>query len=190
MGEAYNWVVSICLKVRKFKSRHPSNCRPSSRLKPAMMAIPLVLMAFLVASLTTGAESIALTLRNQCPGGKPFITSLEVSSNGIDCPVFPCALYKGEYTLLTVTVQTDKAMDASMVPTVYGTIGGVPLPWAVPAAPGYPKVVPIAGGYSYSMKFPVSGSYPSIRCAVKWSVKDSNGDDIYCFRMPVQLRTP
>lgn len=81
-------------------------------------------------------------------------------------------------------------MDDSMLPTVHGTVGGIPLPWAVPAAAGYPKVVTIPGGYSYTMKFPVSSVYPSVRSTVTWDGKDNNGDSIYCFRMPVELRTP
>jgi len=82
-------------------------------------------------------------------------------------------------------------MDDSMSPTVHGTVGGIPLPWAVPAAEGYPKVVAIAGGYSYSIKFPVSSVYPSIRSVVTWDGRVSpNGESIYCFKMPVILRTP
>jgi len=29
MGEAYNWVVSICLNFTKLKTRYPSDCRPN-----------------------------------------------------------------------------------------------------------------------------------------------------------------
>jgi len=152
------------------------------------MAIPLLLMGFVAASLTTGASAELHPRR--CPGGKPFIETLEVSSNGVDCTGFPCALFKGKDTTLTATFHTDKAMDDSMLPSVRGTVGGIPLPWAVPAAEGYPKVVAIAGGYSYSIKFPVSSVYPSVRSTVTWDGRDSNGESIYCFKMPVILRTP
>jgi len=152
------------------------------------MAIPLLLMGFVAASLTTGAQSTGLRPR-PCPGGKPFIETLEVSSNGVDCTGFPCALFKGKDTILTATFHTDKAMDDTP-PSVRGTVGGIPVPWAVPAAEGYPKVVAIAGGYSYTIKFPVSSVYPSVRSTVSWDGRDSNGESIYCFKMPVILRNP
>ena len=74
------------------------------------------------------------------------------------------------------------------VPSVKGVIGGIPLPWAVPAADGFPKITNLGGNkWAYVMKFSVSSTYPSIRSQVTWKVVDPNDEAIFCFRIAVAL---
>merc|ERR1712168_3707 len=121
-----------------------------------------------------------------CPGGLTFIENFAVSSNGVACEKFPCTLFKGADTTISLQVTTDKDVAAG-TPNVMGTVGGVPLPWAVPAAEGYPHVTKNGDVYTYVMKFPVSALYPSVRSLVTWKLNLPDGTNIFCFRMAVTL---
>jgi len=182
MGEAYNWVVSICLKTF-FPTLDSAfwalNCNCS-----VMMASVMFFVAALVA---ISFSSVECALRpRRCPGGLTFISNLEVSSNGVACTRFPCKLIKGADTDISLQVTTTKNV-ATGTPNVMGTVGRIPLPWAVPAAAGYPQVTKVGDVSTYKMRFPVSSLYPSIRSTVTWKLNAPDGSNIFCFRMAVAL---
>jgi len=150
-----------------------------------MAATQLQVIAILVIGLCSHANG-ALRIIG-CPG-ITRIQSLHVSSDGDDCTRYPCKLYKGKFATISVEVTTDKDVAAGS-PKVSGVIGGIPLPWSVPAAPNYPIVTNKGGGkWSYVMKFGVSATYPSVQSRVTWKV-ENDGDSIFCFRIGIMLTT-
>jgi len=144
-----------------------------------------VLLVF--AAIVCSAHSTPQLRPRPCPGGLTPISDLQVSSKGVQCERFPCVLFKGEDTLISLKVNTDKDVAAG-TPAVLGTVGGVPLPWSVPAAEGYPQVTKEGDVSTYVMKFPVSAMYPSVRSTVTWKLNLEDGTNIFCFRMAVVLK--
>merc|ERR1712228_284686 len=180
MGEAYNRVVSICLK------NFPK--------KPSSIGVWLLFCHGFDSIFCVGVDRRQPLLRakrsqsSPMPGGLTFITDLAVSSNGAPCRRFPCPLFKGKNTDIALKVQTDKNVAAGIC-SVQGTVGGIPLPWSVPAAAGFPQVSKAGNVYTYKMRFPVSSLYPSVRSTVTWKVNAPDGSNIFCFKMPVVLRS-
>jgi len=125
-----------------------------------------------------------------CPGGLTPISDLTVSSNDEPCTKFPCDLYKGKDTEISLKVEVDdrKGSPCDGAPHVLGTVGGVPLPWAVPAADGFPVCEKVGNMWLYKMRFPVSDLYPSVRSIVTWKINKQDGTNIFCFRMAVALK--
>lgn len=145
-------------------------------------------LAILIIGLCSSAVSASALRPRPCPGGITGVQELAVSSDGEACTRFPCSLYKGKYTTISLKVTTSKDVSAG-VPKVSGVVGGIPLPWSVPAADGFPVTAKDGDTWSYTMKFLVSSAYPSIRSPVTWQVLDANSEKIFCFKIAVMLKT-
>ena len=92
-----------------------------------------------------------------------------------------------DFLIFLFKVDDRKGSPCDGVTNVMGIIGGVPLPWAVPAADGFPVCEKVGNMWLYKMRFPVSGLYPSIRSTVTWKINNKDGNNMFCFRMAVAL---
>ncbi|XP_076017733.1 NPC intracellular cholesterol transporter 2-like [Genypterus blacodes] len=106
------------------------------------------------------------------------------------CPKQPCQLHKGQSYSVNVTFNSAVESTTSKA-VVHGVIGGVPIPFPIPTDDGCKSGIecPIQQlkTYNYVNALPVKEGYPSLKLVVKWELKDSNNQDLFCILFPIQI---
>uniref|UniRef100_T1JAP6 MD-2-related lipid-recognition domain-containing protein n=1 Tax=Strigamia maritima TaxID=126957 RepID=T1JAP6_STRMM len=114
------------------------------------------------------------------------ITSIDVQ----DCTATPCVLKRGGKTELKINFNS-LTSSTKLTTKVYGVIGGIKIPWTgLPANACGSVSCPLTSGNSYEYKnsIAVLPSYPAIKVDVQFEFKADNGDNVLCFKIPVQLQ--
>ncbi|XP_008058371.1 epididymal secretory protein E1 [Carlito syrichta] len=106
------------------------------------------------------------------------------------CPTQPCQLIKGQSYSVNVTFTSNTASKTSKA-TVHGIVMGIPVPFPIPEPDGCKSGIncPIQKDktYSYLNKLPVKTEYPSIKLVVEWQLQTENEQNLFCWRIPVQI---
>ncbi|XP_041070373.1 NPC intracellular cholesterol transporter 2-like [Carcharodon carcharias] len=148
-----------------------------------MEAVCRFLAALLALGTLCGAEPVKF---RDCGStvGKVLIVDIT------PCPSIPCILRKGQSYAVNVTF-TSKTSSQTSVAEVHGILGGIPIPFNIPDADGCKSGIrcPIRNNqnYHYINSLPVKSEYPSIKVVVEWELKDENGKNLFCWRIPVQI---
>ncbi|KAL4238775.1 Phosphatidylglycerol/phosphatidylinositol transfer protein [Mactra antiquata] len=106
------------------------------------------------------------------------------------CDKDPCVLHHGTNATLALSfLAKENATEANSV--VHGIIGGVPVPFPMPAdgCTNHNLKCPIVAGTTiqYNNYIYISPEYPKIRVAVKMEIQDENKQDIICFIIPLSI---
>jgi ecdysteroid-regulated protein len=115
----------------------------------------------------------------------PFAVRLE------SCNTEPCAITRGVQDNLEVDFAAPFSSDKITL-DVRGKVLGVWLPWAgidKDACKDKNIKCPLVTGYNYTLKSPIQTltQYPKLTTLVRYRVLSSNGKNIFCFRMPLDL---
>ncbi|KAL4238774.1 Phosphatidylglycerol/phosphatidylinositol transfer protein [Mactra antiquata] len=106
------------------------------------------------------------------------------------CDAEPCVLHHGTNISMGINFAA-KENTTTAKTVVHGIIGGVPVPFPVPAdcCANHNLECPVVAGTTvqYNNYVYCSPDYPKIRLAVKWEVQDDNGKDLFCFIVPVSI---
>ncbi|XP_014663156.1 PREDICTED: epididymal secretory protein E1-like [Priapulus caudatus] len=103
-----------------------------------------------------------------------------------------CVLERGSNVSIKVTFIPKQVMAKGKV-VVHGVIAGVPIPFPPPvvdACQNSGLTCPLASGtpYTYTAVLPVLKVYPSVKCIVKWELRDQKGEDVFCWEMAAQIK--
>ncbi|OCT68148.1 hypothetical protein XELAEV_18039444mg [Xenopus laevis] len=106
------------------------------------------------------------------------------------CPEQPCPLKRGDvYTINTTFVSNVNSKSATAM--VHGIIMGVPAPFPISEPDGCKSGLscPIISGqtYTYLTKLPIKKEYPCIKLVVEWQLQDENNQNLFCWKIPVQI---
>ncbi|XP_067848103.1 NPC intracellular cholesterol transporter 2-like [Heptranchias perlo] len=108
----------------------------------------------------------------------------------IPCPSLPCVLHKGQNYGVNVTFASTNSSQTSTA-VVHGILAGIPIPFKIPNDDGCKCGIqcPIRDNqsYHYINSLPIKSEYPSVKLVVKWELKDDNGNDIFCWMIPVEI---
>ncbi|CAH8289841.1 unnamed protein product [Schistosoma turkestanicum] len=108
------------------------------------------------------------------------------------CDEAPCALHKGKNSTITMEFVSFDTVESGKI-SVHAVFALVSIPFPLsnsnlcdfvsPACP----LVPSVDKYTYTYTLPVHESYPSVSFKMRWELKDSFNDDIFCVEFPVQI---
>ncbi|XP_007939560.1 NPC intracellular cholesterol transporter 2 [Orycteropus afer afer] len=108
------------------------------------------------------------------------------------CHTQPCQLIKGQSYSVNVTF-TSSGYSQNSTAFVHGIILGVPVPFPIPVPDGCKSGIdcPIQKDktYSYLNKLPVKNEYPTIKLVVKWELLDDNKKRLFCWEIPVEIKS-
>ncbi|ESO96411.1 hypothetical protein LOTGIDRAFT_150026 [Lottia gigantea] len=143
-----------------------------------------MLVYLLLAALLTDFSSAGVFYKD-CGSVDGTISNIEVSS----CASEPCQFQKN--TNISVTIDfTSKTVVSSATTVVHGIIAGIPVPFtSVQPDACKDMSCPLASGtkYTYKNQVAVLPIYPTIQLVVQWEVKDQDGKDLLCFKIPVRI---
>lgn len=146
------------------------------------LAAAILLLAFIA---TAQTEPVHF---KDCGSTVGVIKEVNVSP----CPTQPCELMKGQSYSVNVTFTSSTESENSTA-LVHGILMGVPVPFPIPEPDGCKSGItcPIQKDktYSYLNKLPVKTEYPSIKLVVKWELQDDKEQRIFCWEIPVQIKS-
>merc|ERR1712150_291039 len=75
---------------------------------------------------------------------------------------------------------------------VHGVLAGIPIPFPIDNPNGCVDsglTCPVKSGsdVTYSTSLFVKSEYPNVRVTVEWELRDQNGDDVFCIKLPAQI---
>jgi len=127
---------------------------------------------------------------NDCAATKGAVKSVVVNTTCSGTP--PSAqLKRGTSVQLSINFNSD-VDSASLTSKVHGIIAGIPVPFPLKNTDGCNGCnitcpVQKSHPYTYANTLDVLTSYPKIRVAVKWEIKDASNNDIVCIAIPVVI---
>lgn len=106
------------------------------------------------------------------------------------CPQEPCIFQKGSSVNVSVTFTSNVAIQNATT-KVYGIIAGAKISFPQPpyACQNMTCPVPASKTVSYKNSVNVLKIYPSLSLVVQWEVVDTNGKMVFCFDVPVQIKS-
>ncbi|XP_055352630.1 NPC intracellular cholesterol transporter 2-like [Paramacrobiotus metropolitanus] len=107
------------------------------------------------------------------------------------CSSQPCDLKKGTNVTFQVNFTPNQA-SSKLTSEVYGIINKIPVKFPLPnpdGCQGSGITCPVAAGqtYTYQDNLFIQNIYPSISVVVQWSLKDENGNPIFCVLVPARI---
>lgn len=108
------------------------------------------------------------------------------------CSTQPCELHKGQSYSVNVTF-TSGTQSINSTAEVHGILAGIPVPFPIPEPDGCKSGIscPIQKDktYSYLNKLPVKSEYPSIKLVVEWKLIDDKNQNLFCWRIPLEIKS-
>jgi len=100
-------------------------------------------------------------------------------------------LKRGTSVQLSISFNSD-VVSQTLESKVHGIIAGIPVPFPLKNTDGCKNcniTCPVLKNknYTYNNVLEVKSVYPKIKVIVKWEIKDSDGDDLICLVIPVQI---
>ncbi|KAM9293935.1 NPC intracellular cholesterol transporter 2 [Gastrophryne carolinensis] len=121
-----------------------------------------------------------------CGGKVGKLLEVDVSP----CSKQPCPLVKGQNYTINVTFTSDEATPSCKA-KVYGLLVGVPVPFPLPEPDGCKSGLscPLQAGqtYTYLTKLPIKSEYPDMKLTVRWELLDTDGNNLFCWDIPVMI---
>ncbi|XP_040188876.1 NPC intracellular cholesterol transporter 2 [Rana temporaria] len=141
-----------------------------------------LLLALTVFTVTLGEPLVY----KDCGAEKGKLLTVDVSP----CPKQPCPLVKGSSYTINVTFASGEASPTCKA-VVYGYLLGVPIPFPLPESDGCKSGIacPLNEGttYTYITKLPIKAEYPDMKLVVQWELRDADGKNLFCWKIPVQI---
>jgi len=114
--------------------------------------------------------------------------------NVIGCEKTPiCPIKKGTNATIVFDFKTTGAVQ-NATSIVHGIIAKIPIPFPLPepdacntAGSGLTCPLKAATQYKYTSTIPVLKEYPSLQVTVEWELKDKDGNDVFCAKMPIKI---
>lgn len=146
------------------------------------LAVPILLLALVS---ITQAEPLHF---KDCGSAVGVIKEVNVSP----CPAQPCELHKGQTYSVNVTF-TSGIQSQNSTAQVHGILAGMPVFFPIPEPDGCKCGIscPIQKDktYSYLNKLPVKSEYPSLKLVVEWKLQDDKDQNLFCWRIPVEIKS-
>ncbi|KER22623.1 ML domain protein [Opisthorchis viverrini] len=148
------------------------------------MRVPQALLLFTSAFLFVNAGSVRYT---DC-GSSVSVYSVAVEP----CYGTPCSLTRGSTATTQITFQAGRSAGSGGTVEVSGIVGGsvVPVDLDSPQICGHVQPsCPLQSGqwYTYTKPMFIGQSYPEIRLNVRWVLRNSQGGQMVCVEIPIQL---